>query len=200
MNGSASLIAVVQREPVEAPVEEEGLRWPTEGRPRVCIFAASQLDVETAAEFTGLGQRGQTEQTDGRIGGPAAHPPQALLEGELEDHLGLGGHAPVAVEDDDQIPVVRTEFEAPGTDAADGGAGARRVEPQVRLEPEDLQREDPAERQADARPDDLHHERRTRRRPGDDGGDRTVRPEDDGGNADDDAEAGLQHQREGHAR
>jgi hypothetical protein len=41
---------------------------------------------------------------------------------------------------------------------ADGGAGARRLEPQVRFEPKELWRNDPTERQAEARPDDLHHE------------------------------------------
>ena len=116
-------------------MEDEGLRRPTEGLPRVGILAAGELDVEAAAEFTGLGQRGDAERTDGRIAGPAAHPPEALLEHELEDHLSLGGHPAVSVEDEDQIPVVSAEFEAPGADAADGGAGARRFEPQVRLEP-----------------------------------------------------------------
>jgi hypothetical protein len=41
---------------------------------------------------------------------------------------------------------------------ADGGAGARRLEPQVRFEPKELWRNDPTERQVEARPDDLHHE------------------------------------------
>lgn len=74
----------------------------------------------------------------------------------------LGGRPPVGVEDEDQIPAVRAEFEAPGADAADGGAGVRRLEPQVRLEPKELWRKDPTEGQAEARPDDLHHERRVR--------------------------------------
>ena len=177
-------------------MEDEGIRRPTEGLSRVGMLAAGELDVEAAAEFTGLGRRSSAERTDGRIAGPAAHPPQLLHEHELEDHLGLGGHLPVSVEDEDQIPVVSAEFEAPGADAADGGAGARRFEPQVRLEPKELWRKDPAERQAEARPDDLHHEGRTRRGPRDDGGDRTVRPIDDEGEADDDGKTDQQRQRE----
>jgi hypothetical protein len=66
----------------------------------------------------------------------------------------------------------------------------------VRLEPKELWRNDPAERQAEARPDDLHHEGRTRRGPRDDGGDRTVRPIHDEGEADDDGKTGQQPQRE----
>jgi hypothetical protein len=110
------------------------------------MLAAGELDVEAAAELSGLGQRGGAERTDGRIAGPAAHTLQLLLEHELEDHVGFGGRLPVSVEDEDQVPVVSAEFKAPGTDAADGGTGARRFEPQVPLEPEQLWRNDPAER------------------------------------------------------
>lgn len=137
---------LVGREPVETPVKDEGLRRPTEGRPRIRILAAGELDVEAAAEFAGLSQRGGVERADDWVARPATHPPEALLEQELEYHLALSGHAPVAVEDEDEVPTVSTEFEALGTNATDGGAGARRVEPQVGLEPEKLWRDDPAER------------------------------------------------------
>ena len=72
--------------------------------------------------------------------------------------VSLWGHPRVSAKDRGQLPVVSAEFEAPGADMADGGAGARRLEPQVRFEPKELWRNDPTERQAEARPDDLHHE------------------------------------------
>ncbi len=57
-------------------------------------------------------------------------------------------------------------------------------------------RKEPAERQAEARPDDLHHERRARRGPRDDGGDRTVRPIHGEGEVDDRGKADKQPHRE----
>jgi len=164
--GSPSFRAGVHGELVKASVQDKRLRRPTERRPRVRILAAGELDVKAAAEFTGLRQCGGAECADGRIAGPAAHLPDALLEHEIKDHLSLGGHPPVSVEHEDQIPVVGAEFDAAGADTADGGAGACRFEPQVRLEPEELWWDDSAERQAEARPDDLYHERRARRGPG----------------------------------
>ena len=53
--GSAPLRRGVQREPVEASVEDEGLRRPTEGLPRVRILTTGELDIEAAAELTRLG-------------------------------------------------------------------------------------------------------------------------------------------------
>ena len=59
--------------------------------------------------------------------------------------------APVRVEDEDQVPVVSAELDSPGADAPDRGPRAGRFEPQVRLGPKELWRNDPAERQAEAR-------------------------------------------------
>ena len=74
------------------------------------------------------------------------------------------------------------------------------LEPQVRLQPKELWRKDPAERQAEARPDDLHHERRARRGPRGNGGNRTVRPTHVERKADDDCKADQQPQREEDSR
>jgi hypothetical protein len=71
----------------------------------------------------------------------------------------------LGVEDEDRIPVIRTELEVPRAHLAGAGAGGLRIESQVPFEAEDLGWEDAAERQAEARPDDLHDEGRARRRP-----------------------------------
>lgn len=71
MSGSALPRAGVQREPVEASVEDEGFRRPTEGRSRVHFLAVSELDVE------GLG----------------GHAPIAydVIQGDLVDLRGFAG-------------------------------------------------------------------------------------------------------------
>lgn len=81
-----------------------------------------EFDVEAAAEFTGFGRRTDAERSCRRIAGPAAHPPGAILEHEFKHHLGLLANPSLAVKDDDQFPLIRTEFEAPGTDSADAGS------------------------------------------------------------------------------
>ncbi|PIV81605.1 hypothetical protein COW53_03500 [bacterium CG17_big_fil_post_rev_8_21_14_2_50_64_8] len=101
-------------------MDDKGFRRPIEGFPRVGILATGELDVEAAAEFTGFGRRSGDERADDRVAGPAAHPPEALLEFEFEGHLGLANHPPVGVDNEDQIPAVSAEFDAPGPDEDPG--------------------------------------------------------------------------------
>ena len=140
------LRAGVERETVEASVQNERLRRPTKGRPGLRILAMCELDVEAAGHFTGFSRRGGIQRADDRIARSAANPPKALLEHEIKDYFGLGGDSPVAVRHKQQIPFACTEFDSAGADTANGSAIARRVESQVRVEPEELWRQNPAKR------------------------------------------------------
>lgn len=191
----ASLVPGLDQ-PIEASVKDERLRRPAEIHSGGGVLTAGQLDVEAAAEFTGSGQSGAAERADGRIGGPATHSSQAVLEEQVEDHLRFGAHPPLVIDDDHQVPAVGSEFETAGTDVPDGGAGAARVEPEVRLETEELRRQKTAERKSEPRTDDLGHERRTRGRARLDGRHGSIRLVDDGGKTGQESHQQQQHQRQ----
>ncbi len=148
----------------EAPADGERCRRPLDSLPRLGILAGGEFDEEAAAEIVGACPRGGAELADTGIRRSAvqSHPPAP--ETQREHEVRSWSDAPFAVGLDGEIPAVGPELEAVVFDAADLGATARVVEPQLAGRTVELLheriREDSAEGQAGARHDDAHLERR----------------------------------------
>jgi len=99
--------------------------------------------------------------TGGLFCGSAAQAPQPAHELHREHEARPRSDPPFAVGLDKEVPAVGAELEAIGGDAADLGAAAGVVEPQlVGREPEDPVRKEPEEGPSGARFHDAHLERR----------------------------------------
>ncbi len=164
---------------LEAPADGERCRRPLDSLPRIGILAGGEFDEEATAELVGACPRGGAEIAGGAICGSAAQSHLPAPESQREHEARLWSDPPSAVGLDEEVPTIGAELEAVVSDAADLGATAPMVEPQL------------------ARHDDAHLERRALGRVRDALGDRLVRLRSE---PDEEGEAGEQHQRDNDQR
>ena len=115
----------------EASPDGERRRRPFNDLPRLGIFAGGKLDQEAAVEHFGAGARGGLEIAGGPISWSAAQRSLPFREQDREHEACPWSDPTFAVDLEQEIPAVGAEFEAVLSDAADPGARARVVEPQL---------------------------------------------------------------------
>lgn len=162
---SLKLLATAMCQAHEDPADSERCGRPVGSLTRLGILASGEFDEEAAADLVGACSRCGAEKARGTICGSAVQSHLPATEASREDEMCRWSDPPFAVRLDDEFPAVGTELEAVLFNAADPGARARVVEPQlargqVVLLHERI-RENPTEGQAAARHDDAHVERRT---------------------------------------
>ena len=131
MGGLPWALATAVWHALEAPVDGERCWRPLDDLPRLGIFAGGEFDEEAAVELVGACPRGGAEIAGGTICGSAAQSHLPAPETQREHEVSPWSDPPFAVGLDEEVPAVGAELEAVVSDAADLGATARVVEPQL---------------------------------------------------------------------